>query len=181
MTCIIGLKEDNKIYVGYDSIAQWGNTRFVDKIPKCFYVGKIFVGISGYTRDSQLIQHTLRVYNPSEGEDPTEYLVNGLCADIHRLFSEFDRDKDNGPTATGIIVYKGHMYYLGSDASLTEFDVPFFAIGSGGDYAMGAMEALEDVPAEERVVRALEITSKFDCGVGPPFHVEVIEYETASE
>ena len=57
-------------------------------------------------------------------------------------------------------------------------------IGSGGEYALGAMHVLTHnkkltvQQAKNHALKALAVSAKFDPHTGPPYHTYIQEYET---
>lgn len=70
------------------------------------------------------------------------------------------------------IVYKNILYTLSRDCSVIQYN-DFVSIGSGSDFALGALEATKNMnmEPEQRVKIALEVACKFDAGCAPPFKI----------
>lgn len=76
------------------------------------------------------------------------------------------RETDDGDTTKmEVLQVRKDGIYLWCNDSIPDFvDSPFFAVGSGGAYAMGALSSGKG-PLE-----ALEIAAKWDSGTRGPFH-----------
>jgi hypothetical protein len=70
---------------------------------------------------------------------------------------------------SGMIIEDGEIYRYEAGLFPQKLDVPFWAMGSGGDYAFGAMEMGADA------VKAVEVATKFDINTG--MGVDVLHYE----
>lgn len=82
------------------------------------------------------------------------------------LVCHLDRDKEfklvSRRTAASITVWERPTYCVCRDGSIIDVTGSNFAIGSGCDYARGAMEA------GKSAVLAVEIAIRLDTGSGPP-------------
>lgn len=96
--------------------------------------------------------------------------VNDQCRkDDESPFADLD--------ASFLIVNPGGIYYVSSDTSVTPF-ARYHAVGSGTDYALGALHALCDDPAldaEALARRACDAAIAFNLYCGGPVDVELID------
>jgi ATP-dependent protease HslVU (ClpYQ) peptidase subunit len=73
----------------------------------------------------------------------------------------FDKPKPTMTSLAGIMIDETRtIWYFGEKLVRHRITLPKWAIGSGCDYALGAMEAGKDA------VRAVRIASKYDVGCG---------------
>ena len=70
-----------------------------------------------------------------------------------------------------LVGYKRRLYSVQSDFQVNEMADGFDAVGSGAEYALGAMLALKGVPPVTRLKRALAISAHFNMAVVAPFFV----------
>jgi ATP-dependent protease HslVU (ClpYQ) peptidase subunit len=173
MTCIIGLSENGQVYMGADSCASNGWEARITKLPKMFRVGKFLIGFTGSIRMGQILQYHLDI--PPQGEEPDEeYLVRIFVETVREALKEYGYAKiENNQEKGGsfLIGYKGKLFCFDSDFQINSFKEDIDAVGSGREYALGAMMALKDLKPEDRIKRSLEIASEFSIYVRKPFFI----------
>ena len=172
MTCIIGLEQDGKAYVGADSASV---TRQLDMrvtmVPKVFKNGKFIIGYTTSFRMGQLLQF---VKLPPCKKPTEEYMINNFIDAIRSEFkkkgySEIDNNVERG--GQFIVGIKGYIYEIGSDFQVQRYVDGVASCGCGDEYAYGAMKALENLKPEKRIKKSLEIVSYYSSGVRAPFTV----------
>ena len=174
VTCIVGLAHEGNVWIGADSAAASGWKVRVTSVPKVFARGPFIIGYTVSFRMGQLLQFHLDV-QPQDGEASNlEYIVKRFIAAVRGCLKEggyttIDNNKEEGG---GFLVgYRGHVYSVGDEFQVTEASDGFDACGCGGNYALGAIVALDDLEPEARVRRALGIAAYFSGGVCGPFTV----------
>lgn len=171
MTCIVGLAHHHKVYMGCDSQATvgWTFRELVTPMHKVFRRGELLFGGTGRFSDIQLMEHILPIVPPTKHESDIHYLIEKIAYPLR----DNVYDPDNF-SSSFLIGYRGKLYLLASDFSVTCFVDGFDAVGSGDFVALGVMEARKDLPPKKRIKKALRVASKFMGGVGGPFHIEVL-------
>ncbi len=175
MTCIVGLIEQDRVYIGADSAAVAGWTRRQSLVKKVFRRGPFLIGYTTSFRMGQLLEHQLEVPAQAARESDMSYMVNRFIESTRSLLKErgFAKIESNNETGGQFLVgYNGRLYSIESDFQVGQMADGFDAIGSGSDYALGAMAALGDVAPKRRITRALTIASRYNMGVCPPFVVK---------
>jgi len=149
-----------------DQQVTWGNQKIAN-CTKVFTSGAVTFGFSGSVRDGNVLMHHLDVpeMTSSDVSDPSRYVVKRLIPAMRTAL------RDNGAIATKdgrdsfashlIIAVAGVCGYIAADFSFFGAGNPFFAVGSGGDFALGAMAAGKTAP------EAIEIAAKHDSYTGP--------------
>ena len=89
---------------------------------------------------------------------------------------QFDSEVAKTPI-DALVVVNGVIFQIDDDYG-TDMDTNrLYAIGSGSDYGLGALQALTDKKkltiqlARQSILKALGISAKFDSATGAPFHV----------
>jgi len=178
MTCVVGLVDRGSVYIGVDSAAVQGWTRRKSRVAKVFRRGPFLIGYTTSFRMGQLLQHHLDVPPQEAGTDDVAYLVTHFIEKARALFKEKGFTKVEANTEKGgqfLVGYRGRLYTVESDFQVGENEEGYEAIGSGGDFALGALAALPRLKPRERLTRALEIAAHFNMGVCGPFSIEVLE------
>lgn len=177
MTCILGLVQDGKVYMGGDRAGVDGWRRLVSAETKVFKVGELLVGCSGTGRMRQLIHYKLALSRmQNEGENEISYLMNVFADEVRKLFAEngiVGKDNENEDKFFGslLIGYRGGLYGLNANFQIDWLERPFDAIGSGSPFALGAMEVLQSLEPIPRIRMALRAAEALCCDVSAPFDI----------
>ena len=182
LTCIVGIIEDNKIYIGGDSAFDTTVGIVKSKNPKVYKKGEFIFGVAGYLSVMHALTHVM-VFPPCyEHQDPLEYIINSFIPSYRSALHQMGLiEMENGieRNRSEILVgFRGRLFNIGTDFSVFENDDDYFAIGSGSLYAMGAFHATKNLRLEPEYClrRALEAAAEYDEVVLPPFEVESMEY-----
>jgi len=174
MTCIIGLVEDGKLYMGSDSGAMAGWDKRLRKRSKVFKVGEFTVGYTSSFRMGQILQFHLNVRAREEGETVDEYIVRGFIEAVRKALKDYGYTKvESNREEAGefLLGYQGHLWNVSDDLQAGENVDGFDAVGCGAPYALAAMKALDGLPPLARIEKALAISAYFSNGVSGPFEV----------
>ena len=171
MTCIVGLVEEGKVYMGGDSRLNRGwivaETRAAGKLVR---LGDIVIGVAGATRAQNLLMYQFAL--PARHSDDTDdaYVEGRVIAALRLLMDEHDYDFTESELLIG---YHGHLYRVGCDYGISEPAEGVAGIGAGGPYAVGALLAfrLAKWLPEHAILGALEIAGNSANGVGAPYYV----------
>jgi ATP-dependent protease HslVU (ClpYQ) peptidase subunit len=171
LTCIVSLLDKQTLYIGGDSAASSGTSICIREDKKVFYNGPFIIGFTNSFRMGQLLHYKF-VPPVQEVEDDVEYMSTAFIDNVKNCFSlndfVFDNDADDSAFLVG---YRGKLYVVDTDFQVGVPSTPYYAIGCGADFALGAMYATEGKKPEARIVTALEAASKFSTAVSPPFYI----------
>ena len=191
MTVIAAMKHNNCIYMGCDSLFMSSEDyKPVKRVQsKITIKGELVIGIttSHSCRVFQEIKYKLKL-PPTKGiesNDLLEYLVSHFCPKVFKLLTslrmlEDDPDrKTSEPSlspATFLIAIRDRLFEISEDFDVSEINAPFYAIGSGGDYTTGSLEAtIEFIPKqidpEHHLLFAMKTAEKFTQAVKGPFQI----------
>ncbi|NUP11400.1 MAG: hypothetical protein HOW73_35590 [Polyangiaceae bacterium] len=175
MTCIVGLVERKTIYIGGDSASVAGWTSRVTRLPKVFKKGPFLIGYTTSFRMGQLLEHSLHVpLQPSSERDDMRFMVTVFVEHVRQLLKDRGMAKVEANSESGgqfLVGYRSRLYSIQADFQVNEMADGYDAIGSGAEYALGALTALRGAAPTQRLKRALEISAKFNMGVCGPFFV----------
>lgn len=176
MTCIIGLVQDGKVYIGGDSGASDSYSLLQTNLCKVIKRSPFIMGYCGSFRMGQVLKHSLKVCEQESSESDLSYLVNEVMDSVRELYREKGILKITENIEEGgefLLGYKGSLYSIESDFQVNSFGHNYHAIGCGSDYALGAMMALRDEKdPEKRILKSLEISGFFSNGVCAPYYVD---------
>lgn len=200
MTCIVGIKDENKIIIGVDSNA--GSSDFAQELRsdrKMFRRARaaeysIIVAYTGSYRLGQALEHHMPLPpapdRMAERVQPAEvsrkWVIGRLVETMRQTLKQHGAVQTSDGVDTMIeggnlligIRFTGGTYYLCetfSDFSVAENMTGRYALGSGWEVAMGAMYAMaefEPRTLEARVRCALRAAEHYNAGVRGPFHFE---------
>jgi len=178
MTCIVGLVQKGTVYIGADSASVSGWTSRITRLPKVFRRGPFLIGYTTSFRMGQLLEHSLKVPAQTETElDDMRFMVTVFAEQVRALLKERGVAKVEANAETGgqfLVGYRKRLYSVQSDFQVNEMADGFDAVGSGAEYALGALAALKTLKPAARCKRALEISAHFNMGVSAPFFVKTL-------
>jgi len=186
MTTILAIQGDGWAVIGSDSQWSTDDGRIGKSTqPKVVSIGKYLVAIAGYTRGANIIQHTFTPPAPpkTQGIKLNKFVVSQFIPAYKAVLEtggiglpQYDGEVAKTPIDT-LMVVNGVIYQIDDDYGTDMDSNRLYAIGSGSDYGLGALQALTDkkrlnmATAKQCVLKALSISAKFDSGTGAPFHV----------
>lgn len=187
MTTICAVQGDGWVVVGWDSnVAEEGGRAYTagKSWSKVVQRNNWLLGAAGDVRAINLLHHQ---FEPPRTDLTGAKLDKLLTSEvIPALRDVFDA---NGYTSTTrssgeqhgselLFVVNGTVFEIGSDWSWCRDSDGMYAIGSGGDYALGFLYGqprfTDAESAREAIVKALSIASRFDRATGAPFHTKVV-------
>ena len=175
MTCIVGLRQGNKVYIGGDSAGittGWDLTLRAD--PKVFTLGEYAIGFTTSFRLGQLVRFRLKPPKPPKSRRRLYPFMVEQFAEATRECLKTGgmatREKEAEQGGTFIVGVHGRLFIVESDYQIVEPSLPFAAVGSGAPYALGSLATSRGNPLA-RVRRALSIAEQFSAGVRGPFQV----------
>jgi len=193
MTCVVGIADNGKVWMGADSAAVSGWDTRVSTVPKVFHRGKFLIGYTTSFRMGQLLQYKLDIIDLetqiSQYETLIEFMVDHFVPEIQTLFSEngfskIDNNVEQG--GTFLVGLRGELFTIHSDYQVQNCIPPYDAIGCGANYALGALyityktNSSGNVIRPERIIKeSLQAAATFSNGVEKPFNVLSIGEDNA--
>jgi len=174
MTCVVGIVESGEVWIGADSATVRNCTVRALKKPKVFRNGPFVIGYTSSFRMGQLLQYSLEVKGQEQDMPDEEYMVRVFIEAVRKCLKDHGfLQIDNNLEKIGrfLVGYRSGLYWVDSDLQITQNLDGMMACGSGEEFALGAMYALQGMAAQKRIVHALEIAAYFDANVVSPFAV----------
>ncbi|HUT24352.1 MAG TPA: hypothetical protein VM492_08430 [Sumerlaeia bacterium] len=188
MSIVVGVKKGRDIVIAADSqsvvdsslISPADNHR-VSKIVK---IGSAYLGATGWSLYENILEDFLareKRASLTNRRSIFSFFMK-LWRDLHDRYSfvndQCDRDHDSpfgDLDASFLIVNRNGIFDVASDMNVVEFG-KYYAIGSGRDFALGALHALYDgrLSAEQLAVRAAEAAVTFDARCGGEIEVRKV-------
>lgn len=188
MTCIVGIEDRGRVWIGGDSAAIETESLGlrIRGDPKVFSVRGVLFGFTHSFRMGQLLRFSLKIPRQAIKDDyrylctdfvnaVRECLTNGGCAQTN----------EGGAEQGGnfLIGYRGHLYNIDSDYQVGIPKIGLDACGCGGDYALGSLltTAGRKLTPKKRILQALVVASYLSAGVSPPFSMVVSKKYTVKK
>lgn len=181
MTCIVGLVQDGKVYMGGDSLATSGSHGIIRDDPKVFKNGEFLIGYTSSFRMGQLLAHKFSPPKQKEHQDVFAYMVTDFIDAIRECFKDSGfATKHNEEERGGnfLVGYRGSLFEIDTDYQVGKNSCKYAAVGSGYSYALGALHTLVtpelNFDPTQALYLALEASAEFCNSVRGPFMVENI-------
>lgn len=171
MTCIVGWVEKGTAYIGGDSAGIAGSSLRIRQDEKVFKIGEMIFGITGSFRMGQVLRYSFKPPKHPKGKSNMNYLCTDFIKELTSCF------KDNGYSAekgcTFMLGYQGNLYTIYSDFQISKETDNFISCGSGDEFALGALRAMEKQSMNpiKRLRIALDTSAHFCTEVAPPFKI----------
>jgi ATP-dependent protease HslVU (ClpYQ) peptidase subunit len=184
MTCIVGMIENEHIWLGADNGAYGEVEREVRNHPKVFQKGSMLIGSAGSLRIPQIIQYSMHQPAHPKGYNVMKYLVNVWVPALRTALVDnkvlpkdiTDGDDDKVvPSSILLLGYRGELFTVEDDGNIGRFVTNYMSVGTGSGYALGALcqqAMLNDTRHPQTRVRdALEIAAAHVNNVRGPFTI----------
>lgn len=172
MTCIVGLRHKGKVYMGGDAAATADDASYIHENPKVFQLKANFlVGYCGCFRVGQVLQYSFNPPRHTKNKTILEYLATDFVDSfIATCNAKPDLSKDK--YFSFLVAYKGRLFEVAEDFHVAPYMGEYFAIGGGGQTALGSLFSSSHVKDPEARVRlALQAAEMYTASVRAPFTV----------
>jgi ATP-dependent protease HslVU (ClpYQ) peptidase subunit len=177
MTVIIGYDDtvNRTMYMGCDTVVTQSDFikyHLKSKIQR-FDSHSILVGYAGHL---QPVYHVRSNFSPPDvGDCSLDSYVHLIAKEMKELVDECICE---GEVFGALVGIHGKFFDIDERGLLREAEYPFSTIGSGEKTAFGSLLTSIDYPTsiEDKVNKALEVTSKIIWNVQEPFVIEKMKY-----
>jgi ATP-dependent protease HslVU (ClpYQ) peptidase subunit len=175
MTCIVGIVESGKVYIGGESAGVNGYTVTIRSDPKVFRMGDFLIGFTTSFRMGQLIRYTLHAPIIPDGMELFHYMVTLFVENVREClkaggYARRDAEQESG--GCFLVGYAGRLFTIDNDYQVAESTCGYAAIGSGTEVALGALYATQGGVPRTRLGVALEAAAQHTIYVRSPFVIE---------
>lgn len=182
MSIVVAVAKDGEIVMAADSQDSFGDINMpADNCPvtKILRVGKALLGTTGWAVYGNILEDYLAGKTPVLTDERKVFrFFLGFWKAMHETYSFVDDQSrnDDAPFAdldSSFLVATGdRIFSVSSQMSVSRF-LKYQAIGSGDEFALGALHALYDrgFSARELAVAAVESAITFDSACGGPVEV----------
>lgn len=190
MSTIVVVRKAGKLCIAADTLTSFGDTRLPPQYDR--YHDKIqafgggYLGIVGSAAHTLVVEHAARNesidadLSSREGIFSTFLSLHGLLKDKYFLNAKAEDDDPYETThIEAVIAHPKGIFAVYGLRDVTEFE-RFWAVGSGAEFALGAMHALyERLDDAEAIARAgVEAGAEFNTASGLPVTSRVMEEDS---
>jgi hypothetical protein len=177
MTCIVGLIDKKRVWLGVDSVGSDYSTKVCRTDRKLFKCTGSENGMIAYTtsfRMGQILMYTEGFFEELsviKNEVDHKYMVTKFVPKVQKAFEEggFGSTK-NGEKIAGnfLVAFKDQLYSIASDYQVGVNSIGYAADGCGMELALGSLHTTSGtkMSPRERILAALRAASEFSVGVG---------------
>jgi ATP-dependent protease HslVU (ClpYQ) peptidase subunit len=172
MTCIVGLVENGKVYIGGDSLITQKSYSQSIKKQKVFIKDNILFGCSGIAKSVQHFRFKFKIPDQKSTENDLKYLCFTFIEELSKSFCGAGINPDDYPCI--LVGFNGHLYKIGEDLVVTESCDNFNSCGCGSTLAVAAMKALNDhtkLTPKLKIQETLKVAAHFNKSVQKPFDI----------
>lgn len=191
MSIALAIEKNGELILAADTLTSFGHTKVPPTLhaaQKIRRVGSSFLATTGWGLYENILDDVIsRRKNIRLGsrEQIFDFFLR-LWSDLHKKYSfvndQID-DKEAGPfgnlDSTFIIAGRAGIFYVGPDMSVTQVS-HYFAIGSGAQFALGALHALHGSKLDPETIarRAVTAAIAFDTYCGGEVQVHRVPART---
>ena len=183
MTTIVGVQGiDFAVLVADSQITEDNLVTLATSTPKIVETGKFLIGISGDTRPGDILSYNWKppIY---KGEDPVQFMGKKVIPSIINAFNDNSYDYNKVDKEGGfdyLVAFNGNLFRIACDLSFFGSNRDVYAIGSGGQFALGYLYSIckpdmELGYATKHARKAVEIASVLDANTGKPLQLVIQE------
>lgn len=194
MTTIAVVRKNGYAAIAADTMTKWGcgkeTAEYIVNHDKIFKVGDSYVGVTGNaTFQAILRDYFARPRVRARFESPLEIfrtwqkLHSVLKHDYYLVAGHGEDDALESSRMDVLIANARGIFGVAAHRTVQEFS-KFYAFGSGGDLALGAMYAIYDDPARSAadIARvAIESAAEFDDSTGTPVRVYTVKLRSGRQ
>jgi ATP-dependent protease HslVU (ClpYQ) peptidase subunit len=174
MTCIVGIAEGGKVYIGGDSAGVAGLDVTIRSDKKVFHNGDFIFGFTTSFRMGQLLQYSFVPPKRFTDKDLFAYMVTDFINAVRDCFKSAGyagKDSEVERGGTFLVGHAGRLFSIEGDYQVGEQARGYHSVGCGADYANGSLYTTSGLTPEARIQKALESAAFFSAGVSAPFNV----------
>jgi ATP-dependent HslUV protease subunit HslV len=187
VSTVVVVKKNGTVAIAADTLTTYGSRKVslthTKQSGKILRVGESYIGMTGWAVSQQVAEHAFR----SAGEPPALANTTQIFDVFLALHARMKQEYFLTPRVSDSAAFESsHLYALIANAhgifgvyalrDVFEYE-RFWASGSGGDYALGAMHALYDTAADAVTIAEAGVRAgiEFDDATGAPIESYVIQ------
>ena len=170
MTTIVAYQYPDKAVIYCDNQVTSGHIRYNDKrMAKISRRGEYLIAGAGEVQACDIAQHIWLppAPTPKDSKDLYHFMITKVMPSLRKCLKDngynFEDDIDDDYRFKFIIALEGQLFEVDDDCSICVRDDGLYGVGSGSEFALGAMHA------GASPLKALEIASRLDVFTSRPF------------
>jgi hypothetical protein len=182
MSVAVGVETDGGVWLGADSCVSFDGLQDVAG-GKLVNKGSWAAAVVGYGRTDQLIRHELSIPGPVSDEHVMSWAITSLVPALRQLASEHGPwvpildadDLDERLQKVGfqaLVAAAGVLLHVDEAFCVHRSNRGYFAIGAGGEVALGALYATHPLDARNRCMVAVRAAAQWCGGVLEPVELQ---------
>jgi hypothetical protein len=177
MTCIVGITDGDRVFIGGDSAGVAGYDITLRKDPKVFKNGDFLIGYTSSFRMGQLLRYQCNFtsYHPDFYDDEYHYMCTTFIEEVRSVLKDYGYttiDANNEAGGVFLVGFNGKIFRVDYDFHVGESLKCYDSIGCGKDYALGCLFGNEgDLKSDPKhyINLVLKAAEEFSGGVRSPF------------
>jgi len=173
MTCIVGLVQNDEVWIGSDSRVSFGDSYGYTTSTEKVFTNRFLFGCCGDIRMINLLRYELVVPELDE-YDLDRSIVTRLIPAIQKTYKEGGWLIENQGRQQGgqfLLAVGNNLYTVDYNHQIIKPGSGFTAIGSGVEVALGSLYSTAKREPLNRVLTALQAGASFNPYVAAPFHI----------
>jgi ATP-dependent HslUV protease subunit HslV len=187
MSTIVVVKKSGKAVIAADTMSSFGDTKLISKyltgrskIVKC---GPSYLGVLGSAAHNNVLTSIVRRYKSRLSFDSVDGIFD-TCLRLHPILKdeyflnvdEGENDDYESSQMESLIANPSGIFGVYSWREVFEYE-RFWALGSGMEYALGAMHSAYDLLENPEEIARIGVTAscEFDNASGLPFTMHSIK------
>lgn len=179
MTCIIGLVDKDRIYMGGDSAGSNGYGIRTTADPKVFINRNFIFGFTSSFRMGQLLHYNFTPPERVLGRPLYQYMITDFINSVREVFKDsgfITTDHGQELGGTFLVGTEGRLFRIEDSLQVLEMSIGYDACGCGEDYALGSLYSTNNIEEykmepQHRIITALNAAQEFSAGVRAPFNI----------
>jgi ATP-dependent protease HslVU (ClpYQ) peptidase subunit len=174
LTCIAALVDGKTVWMAADSMCTAGYDKFPMKGGKLISYGEVVLGWSGHARVGNILKRKFTAPEPGGYDDVAGYIEGKFIDALRQCLKENGHAQDwHGRESNSgelLVACQGKIFCVGGDYYCSEIATPYYAVGCGANYAIGALAQFHRSGRKPRpkdwLTAAIEISAEWSSGVG---------------
>lgn len=171
MTTIVALQGGNVATIGAESYTTYGDRPYFHKdVKKIVKSGRWFIAAAGDANACDLITNIWKPPTPRGSKAIHTFVATNVIKNLRKMLADNNysqQPKDDGFDL--LLAINGEVFQITNDFTLLRSSTGIYGIGSGADYAVGAL--LAGATVED----AIKISIELDTNSGGPIQIELSE------
>lgn len=193
MSIVVIVEKAGKAVIAADTLYTFGSTNvphnYLSQPEKIYRVGDSYIGLVGAVAHGNVFEHILEnekrhlSFNNKTDIFNTYLKLHTILKEKYFLnTNEDDDDEYESSQINGLIANSNGIFGMYSLREVHQFK-RFWAVGSGMEYALGALQSVYDLYDEPEQIAEIAVKAAYEfddgCGLPMTLHSVILEIETS--